>query len=49
MNWEATKLTQAREEEVQRLGGLAAYRLQALKNLKLKTVVKVGPHVVGRL
>jgi hypothetical protein len=42
MNWEATKLVQGREEEVERLGGLAAYRLQALQNLKLKTVVKVG-------
>lgn len=42
MNWEATKVVEAREEEIKRLGGLAAYRLQALQNLKLKTVVKVG-------
>jgi hypothetical protein len=45
MNLEATKLIQGREEEVERLGGLAAYRLQALQNLKLKTVVKVGPDI----
>lgn len=41
MNWETTKIIEAREEEIQRLGGLAAYRQQALQNLKLKTVVKV--------
>ncbi|KAL4431235.1 hypothetical protein ABPG75_006491 [Micractinium tetrahymenae] len=40
MNCEAARLVEAREEEVQRLGGLEAYRLQALRNLKLKTVVK---------
>ncbi|EFN59527.1 expressed protein [Chlorella variabilis] len=40
MNSEAAKMIEARQEEVQRLGGLAAYRLQALQNLKLKTVIK---------
>ncbi|KAI3433327.1 hypothetical protein D9Q98_003145 [Chlorella vulgaris] len=40
MNSDAVKATAAREEEMQRLGGLGAYRLQALQNLKLKTVVK---------
>ncbi|KAI7839041.1 hypothetical protein COHA_007183 [Chlorella ohadii] len=40
MNCEATKLATARGEEVAALGGLAAYRLQALQNLRLKTVVK---------
>lgn len=41
MNSEAEKAVKYREEEVQRLGGMEAYRLQALRNLKLKTVVKV--------
>ena len=41
MNCEATKAVEARQQEMQRLGGLEAYRLQALRNLKLKTVVKV--------
>ncbi|PSC76625.1 wd g-beta repeat-containing [Micractinium conductrix] len=40
MNGEAVKAVQAREEEVARLGGQAAYRLQALRTLRLKTVVK---------
>ena len=40
MNAQAAALIEAREEEVERLG-LEAYRLQALQNLKLKTVVKV--------
>jgi polycomb protein EED/COMPASS component SWD3 len=46
MNSDAVKATAAREEEMQRLGGLGAYRLQALQNLKLKTVVKVR-HAAG--
>ena len=41
MNAEAERLIEARREEVERLGGLGAYRLRALQNLKLKTVVKV--------
>ena len=42
MNCEAAKVEEARREEVARLGGLPAYRLQALANLRLKTVVKVS-------
>lgn len=41
MNAEAARMVEARQEEVRRLGGLAAYRLHALQNLKLKVVVKV--------
>jgi hypothetical protein len=41
MNWEATRLVRQRKEEVERFGGLAGYRLHALANLKLKTVIKV--------
>lgn len=41
-------MIEARQEEVQRLGGLAAYRLQALQNLKLKTVIKVSRAACGR-
>ena len=40
MNLEAERLVDARRDEMERLGGLGAYRLQALQNLKLKTVVK---------
>jgi WD40 repeat protein len=40
MNWEATKIIRKREEETKALGGEAAYRLKALQNLKLKTVIK---------
>ena len=42
MNCEAAKLATARREEVAALGGLPAYRLQALQNLRLKTVVKAS-------
>lgn len=40
MNSEARKLIQRRKDEAKALGGEAAYRLQALQHLKLKTVVK---------
>ena len=40
MNYEAKKVIQRREEETKALGGEAAYRLKALQNLKLKTVIK---------
>jgi WD40 repeat protein len=40
MNLNAELLIQNRQEEVKKLGGEAAYRLHALKNLKLKTVIK---------
>ncbi|KAG7672116.1 putative Polycomb group protein FIE2 [Nannochloris sp. 'desiccata'] len=40
MNQEAKKLIRKREEETIALGGEAAYRLKALQNLKLKTVIK---------
>lgn len=42
MNCEAAKLAEARRQEVEALGGLPAYRLQALQNLRLKTVVKAS-------
>ena len=42
MNWEEKKLRLFREAEQKQLGGEAAYRLHALQNLKLKTVVKVS-------
>lgn len=44
MNWEEKKLRTFRQEEQKKLGGEAAYRQHALKNLKLKTVVKVRHH-----
>lgn len=47
MNAEAERLVEARREEVERLGGLGAYRLRALQNLKLKTVIKVRGHALG--
>lgn len=42
MNCEAAKLAEARRQEVEALGGLPAYRPQALQNLRLKTVVKAS-------
>ena len=41
MNWEASKLREAREAELKRLGGPEAYARHALRNLRLKTVIKV--------
>ena len=43
MNCETTKLVQARQEEVNKLGGPAAFTLHALRNLRVKTVIKVWP------
>lgn len=40
MNAEAARLVEKRAAEAKALGGDAAYRLQALEHLKLKTVVK---------
>lgn len=42
MNWEAEKIRIHREQEQKQLGGEEAYRLHALQNLKLKTVVKAS-------
>lgn len=42
MNSEAERLLAARQAEVEALGGLDAYRLRALQNLRLKTVVKAS-------
>ena len=42
MNAEAMRLEAHRTEEMKRLGGLEAYRLHALANLKLKTVVRAS-------
>ena len=42
MNAEAMRLEAHRTEEMKRLGGLEAYRLHALANLKLKTEVRAS-------
>eukprot|EP00887_Chlorella_sp_A99_P005555 scaffold1.g5555.t1 len=40
MNHETARILQARQEEVKRLGGQAAYTHHALRNLRIKTVIK---------